>query len=75
MELLNPVAKSEADYFPLHAHAATAEGVSFRADQDCEPASYTWDLSGDELTLTVVGTDPCSDRWDTLAAMPWHREP
>jgi hypothetical protein len=75
MELLNPVAKSEAEYFPLHARAATLEGVSFYADADCQPASYRWNVASDELTLTVVGTDPCSDRWDTLATSPWHREP
>src|SRR5262245_6575300 len=35
MELLNPVAKSDSDYFPLHSVFATQEGVSFDADADC----------------------------------------
>ncbi|MFL5713907.1 MAG: hypothetical protein ACJ769_04500 [Chloroflexota bacterium] len=73
MELLNPVAESELDYFPLHATGATPEGVSFAADADCEPASYRWVLAGDTLTLTVVGTDSCTDRQDTLTGAAWHR--
>jgi len=73
MELLNPIASSESEYFPLHARAATQEGVSFDDDPDCLGASYRWTLDGDSLTLSPVDRDPCSDRWDTLATMPWHR--
>jgi hypothetical protein len=75
MELLNPVATSDAEWFPLHAGAATQEGVSFRGDQDCLGVSYRWALAGDELTFKVVDRDPCSDRWDTLAGATWHRAP
>ena len=75
MYLLNPVASSEDDAFPLHARAATEEGVSFDADADCLAASYRWTETGDELTFTVVDRDPCSDRWDTLAGGTWHRLP
>ena len=73
MELLNPVASSEADYFPLHARAATQEGVSFYDDPDCLGTSYRWTLEGDDLTLAVVDRDPCGDRWDTLTGGTWHR--
>ena len=75
LELLNPIAKSEAEYFPLHARAATEEGISFYADPDCQGASYQWSLEGEELTFTVVDRDPCGDRWDTLAGGTWHRVP
>jgi hypothetical protein len=72
--LLNPTG-SDGDWFPLHARAATQEGVSFDADQDCLGASYRWALAGDDLAFTVVDRDPCSDRWDTLAGGSWHRAP
>jgi len=73
MELLNPVASSEAEYFPLHARAASTEGVSFDTDSDCQGASYRWTLDGNTLTLAPVDRDPCPDRWDTLATAPWQR--
>jgi hypothetical protein len=74
MELRNPVA-AESDWFPLHARAATQEGVSFDADQECLGASYRWTLRGDELTFEVVDRDPCADRWDTLTTATWRRLP
>ena len=70
MELLNPVASSEAEYFPLHARAATQEGVSFYDDPDCLGTSYRWTLEGDDLTFAVVDRDPCGDSWDTLTEGP-----
>ncbi len=73
--LLNPIATSDSESFPLHARAATPDGVSFAADADCLGASYRWAVNGDELTFTVVDRDPCSDRWDTLAGGTWHRLP
>jgi len=75
MELLNPKAKDETEYFRLHARAATDAGVSFYTDPDCDGASYQWALAGDELTFTPMGIDPCPDRWSTLASQPWHRVP
>jgi hypothetical protein len=74
LELLNPNG-GDGDWFPLHARAATQDGVSFDADQDCLGASYRWALAGDELEFRVVDRDPCSDRWDTLAGGTWHRAP
>jgi hypothetical protein len=75
MELLNPAAKSEDEYFQIHPRAATLEGVSFYDDPpaNCPGTSYRWTLDGDTLTLTPVDRDPCPDRWDTLATAPWHR--
>lgn len=73
MELLNPRAASDADYFSIHPEGATPQGVSFADDPDCSGASYHWSLAGDALTLAAVGTDPCSDRFDTLTGSAWHR--
>ena len=73
MEFHNPVAPTEDDYFPLHARAATQEGVSFDDDPDCLGTSYRWTLAGDDLTFAVVDRDPCGDRWDTLTGGTWHR--
>jgi hypothetical protein len=77
LELHNPVAPSEDEYFQLHARAATQEGVSFYDDppENCPGTSYRWTLDGDTLTLTPVDRDPCPDRWDTLATKAWHRIP
>jgi hypothetical protein len=73
MQLLNPVAKSDAEFFSLNPRAATEEGVSFYTDPDCLGASYRWSLAGDALTFTTDHADSCIDRYWTLTGDPWHR--
>jgi hypothetical protein len=73
MELLNPRAASDADYFSMNPHVATLDGVTFADDPECAGASYHWTIDGDTLTFAAAGTDPCSDRFDTLTGSAWHR--
>ena len=73
MELLNPKAESEAEYFSINPRAASTADFTLWADADCPPATYQWSLSGDTLTLTAVD-DPCLDRHDVLSSTPFTRE-
>jgi hypothetical protein len=73
MELLNPRAASDADYFSMNPHVATLDGVTFADDPECAGASYHWTIDADTLTFAAVGTDPCSDRFDTLTGSGWQR--
>jgi|tagenome__1003787_1003787.scaffolds.fasta_scaffold20384941_2 hypothetical protein len=73
MELLNPRAASDADYFSMNPHAATLDEVTFADDPECAGASYHWTIDGDTLTFAAQGTDPCSDRFDTLTGSAWQR--
>jgi len=73
MQLLNPIATSDADFFSLNPRAATDEGVSFYDDPDCLGASYTWSLAGEALTFAAPHVDSCIDRYWTLTGDPWHR--
>jgi hypothetical protein len=73
MELLNPIATSDADFFTLHPRGATPTDISFYADPDCLGASYHWRVDGDALTFTSDHADSCIDRYSTLTGEPWHR--
>ena len=39
------------------------------------PATYTWRVSGNQLTFALVGTDACDGRMMVLAARPFTRAP
>lgn len=47
--------------------AVDGDRIEFFASDRCEGAGdYTWTVEGDVLTLTMVGTDPCSGRSEVL---------
>ena len=70
MELLNPVAHSDSDYFTLHPRSASDTVLSLFADGDCPAALYDWALAGGTLALTAID-DSCEDRHDVLTSGPW----
>src|SRR4051794_29280739 len=50
MQLLNPVATSDAAFFSLNPAGATPTDISFDTDPDCLGASYHWTVDADALT-------------------------
>ena len=74
MELLNPIAGSEDEYFSLNPKTTSETGVSMWEDPDCEAAEYRWSIDGGLLTFEAV-EDTCGDRKAVLTTTSWQQAP
>ena len=77
MELKNPAAASDADYFWLWTDRIDGTSFHMAADSDCKGATYTWAIQGGQLLMTTADdartSDPCGDRTVTLTT-PFKRD-
>jgi hypothetical protein len=66
MELKNPAAASDADYFWLWTDKIDGKTFHMAADADCPAATYSWALQAGQLVMTSTDdtskNTPCSDR-------------
>jgi len=78
MELKNPAAASDSDYFWLWTDRIDDRTFHMAADADCPAATYTWSVQASQLVMTTTDdnstNDPCSDRMVTLPT-PFTRQP
>jgi hypothetical protein len=72
MELKNPHDATDDGYFWLWTDRIDGTSFHMASDADCQPATYTWALTGTQLTLTTAD-DACGDRKIVLTT-PWHRD-
>ena len=72
MELLNPIATSEDEYFSINPKTITDTALTLWEEPDCEAAEYGWSVDGGSLTFEVV-TDTCIDRPAVLTTTAWQR--
>ena len=72
MELLNPMAASEDEYFSLNPKTTSETGVTMWEDPECAGAEYRWSIDGGSLTFEAV-EDTCGDRNAVLTTTAWQR--
>jgi hypothetical protein len=78
MELKNPIAATDDDYFWLSVDRIDDRSFHLAADEDCGPATYAWAIEAGQLAMTTtddaVTDDGCGDRRVTLTT-PFTRQP
>ena len=74
MELLNPIATSEDEYFSINPKTISDTGLTLWEEPDCDAAEYEWSIDGGSLTFEAV-KDECIDRPAVLTTTAWQRSP
>ena len=72
MELLNPIATSDDEYFSINPKTISDTGLTLWEEPDCEAAEYEWSIDGGSLTFEAI-KDTCMDRPAVLTTTPWQR--